>query len=765
MASISTAGVGSGLDINKIVADLIAADRAPATKRLDTQEATLQAKLSAVGTLKGALADFQSALTGVTGVAKFQSLSATASNDALFSATTTSAAQAGSYSIEVEQLAQAQKLITSNTQRFSAVTDTVGLGTLTFQFGTAGAPFSENPAKAAKTVTIDATNNTLAGVRDAINKANIGVRANLIHDGTGYRLSLGATEAGANNSLKITAAGETGLSRLAYDPDGIKNMTQTVAAQSALLKVDGVQITSATNSVVGVVPGTTVTLKSKSTTPATLTIAQDSATATKGVEAFVTAYNKLMETHKSLTSYNTQTGEKGALLGDSSARSIIGRVRSLLTSSVTGASGSLRSLADVGVSVQRTGVLSLNSSKLETALATDSQAVASLFSRVGNISGDSLVSYSSAASTSKAGSYAISVSQIATQAQYIGTAPTALTIGTDNDTFSLSTELGGTNPVAITLDKATYTNGTDLALAMQIKLDAAFGGTVTANYNTDHLEFTSTTSFLEFTTVGAKTEATLGFKVAAGSAGTYTGTKPTAIMIGADNNSFALTVNGKAASAAITLTEGSYTGAELATALQSRINADTGLASVGAALTVSYQSSSSRFSFTSSNASTYGSASSLQFTSASSSVQATFGMSTNRVTGQDVAGTIGGVDATGSGRKLTGAGTAAGIAVEVSGGGTGPRGTLSLSDGIAQQLDGLIDEFLGSTGTISNRTEGLNQQLTRLGTQRTALNTRMDALEANYRSKFMAMDKLVSLLTATGSFLTQQFNNNSSSSK
>ncbi|MCC7221365.1 MAG: flagellar filament capping protein FliD [Candidatus Contendobacter sp.] len=772
MASISTTGVGSGLDINSIISQLMTAERAPATKRLDTKEATLQAQLSAVGTFKGALADFQSALTGVTGVAKFQNLSATISNDALFSATTTSAAQAGGYSVEIQQLAQAQKLITSDTQRFSAVTDTVGMGTLTFQFGTTASngTFTENSAKTAKTVTIDATNNTLAGVRDAINKANIGVRANLINDGVGYRLSLASTEAGANNSLKITAAGETGLSRLAYDPGGIKNMKETVAAQNALLTVDGLDITSATNSVVGVVPGVTLNLKSKSTTPATLTIAQDSTVTTKAVSDFVTAYNKLMDTSKSLTAYNAQTGEKGALLGDSSARSIIGRIRSLLTSSVTGAAGSLHSLADAGVSLQRDGTLSLNSSKLETALGDDPQAVASLFSRVGRTS-DPLISYSSAASASKAGSYAISVSQIATQAQYIGTAPTGITVGADNDSFQI--KINGTDSGTISLTQKTYATGADLAteLQTQINADSALSGagvSVSVSYDADNrrLMFASNGGpdpSVEFTAVDTQTAATLGFNVGGGSP-TYTAATPSAITIGADNNSFTLTVNGKAASAAITLTEGSYTGAELATALQSRINADSGLASVGAALTVSYQSSSNQFSFTSSNASTYGNASSIQFTSTSSSVQATLGISTNRVAGQNIAGTIGGVDAIGAGRKLTGAGTAAGITLEVLGGSTGSRGTLSLSDGIAQQLDSLIDNFLGSDGPLSSRTESINKQIAQIGTQRTALNTRMDALEANYRTRFMAMDTLVSSLNATSTYLTQQFNNNSSNS-
>ena len=659
MASITTAGVSSGLDINSIVSQLITAERAPATNRLDTQEAKLQAQLSAIGTFKGALSDFQSALVGVNSATKFQSLTAKASNEALFSASTTSAAQAGSYSIKVTQLAQAQKLVTGEDQRFAAVTDTVGTGTLTFQFGTTvNNTFTENTAKASKTIVIDASNNTLAGLRDAINKANIGVRANIINDGNGYRLSIGVTDTGIANSLKIgvTEGSQTGLSQLlAYDPAGTKNMTEIITAQNALLKVDGLDVISNSNSVVGVVPGVTLNLKSaqaSTDTPATLTVAQDSDTTSKAVESFVTAYNKLMETSKSLTYYNAKTGEKGALLGDASVRSIISRVRNLLTGLVPGATGSLHSLTDAGISLQSDGTLKLDSDKLQTALAADPQAVAGLFSRVGRTS-DPLVSFSSAANTSAAGTYAINITKLATQATYQG----------------------------------------------------------------DSID-----------------------------------SPPEVFNIDADS-SFAIKVNGKT-SAAITVPSGDYTGTELAALLQSRINADSNLQSASASVSVSYETN--RFAFTSN---TYGSASTVEFTQASTSIQGLGIHTGQQAKGQDVAGTIGQETATGIGHKLTGIGAAAGIAVEILGGATGSRGTVSISDGVAQRLDSLIGDFLGNDGPLSNRTESLNKQVDRLSDERDKLDTRMTALEARYKAQFMAMDKLVGQLTATSNYLTQQFNN------
>jgi flagellar hook-associated protein 2 len=153
MAGISVSGVGSGLDINQIVSDLIAAEKAPATLRLDNKQATLEAKLSAFGIFQGAVSEFRSALGNINTAAKFQSMTATVSNTALFTASATSIAQVGTYDIEVTQLAQAQKLVTSDTQRFSTVTDVVGTGTLSFQVG----------SNAAQTITIDSSNQTLEG--------------------------------------------------------------------------------------------------------------------------------------------------------------------------------------------------------------------------------------------------------------------------------------------------------------------------------------------------------------------------------------------------------------------------------------------------------------------------------------------------------------------------------------------------------------------------------------------------------------------------
>ena len=785
MAGISVSGVGSGLDINKIVSDLIAAEKAPATKRLDTKEATLQAKLSAFGTFQGAVSEFRSALGNINTAAKFQSMTATVSNTALFTASATSIAQTGSYDIEVTQLAQAQKLVTSDTQRFSAVTDVVGTGTLSFQVG----------SNAAQTVTIDSSNQTLEGVRDAINKANVGARASIINDGQGFRLAISASNSGTANSLKITVAGDsigsntdqTGLSRLAYDPaaavDSGKNMTQTLTAQDAMLKVDGLDVTSASNSVVGVVPGVTLSLKSKQVgTISTLTVAQDTAATLKSVDSFVAAYNTLMETSKSLTAFDAKDATKnGILLGDSVVRSITNQVRGILTSSVTGATGAARSLADVGISLQKDGSLTFNSSKLQTALSADSQAVAALFTRTG-VTTDPLVSYKSASSTSVAGTYAVSVSQLATQGQYtganLGAGPGNFTISGSNNTLAIKVN-GTAASTAITLSDGVYT-GAAMATELQTQINANTGlknagASVNVSYDDSNGSFTFTSSAfgsasnVELTAVDTDSLATLGISVGAGTVGVnvagtiagvaatgsgrtltssgtqglYTGAAvggtPDLFTINSSNNTFEIKVNGVKAGATITLNSGTYTGAQMATELQTRINANASLAISNATVSVSYDNTNNRFLLTS-NA--YGSTSNVEFTAVDTNSLATLGLSTK----SGVAGQNG-----------------PGIAVDVLGGALGSRGTVSLSDGVAQRLDKALGDFLGSKGSLTSRTDSLNRQTTQLATDRAALTKRLDALEARYRAQFTTMDRLVGQLTSISSYLTAQFFSSSDS--
>src|SRR5688572_25214099 len=197
MAGISSPGIGSGLDINDIVTKLMTAERAPLT-RLDAKEAPLQARLSAFGTIKSALAALRDATTTLTTPGKFDALSAKMGDTTIASASASATAAAGAHAIEVLTLAKAHTLATAAQPSMAT---TLGSGTITLQFGTydAGA-FTQNPERATKTITIAAGQSSLESVRDAINAAGAGVSASIVNDGTGYRLALSSTASGTANA-------------------------------------------------------------------------------------------------------------------------------------------------------------------------------------------------------------------------------------------------------------------------------------------------------------------------------------------------------------------------------------------------------------------------------------------------------------------------------------------------------------------------------------------------------------------------------------
>ena len=229
--TISSSGVGSGLNVNSIVAQLMAAESAP-LNALNTKEATYQAQLSAFGTLKGSISSFQTAMQGLT-LSKFQTLTASSANTSVYAASASATAQVGSYAVEVQQLAASQKLASS---AFTNVTDTVGTGTLTFQFGTtSGGVFTANASKSAQVVTIGAANSSLSGVRDAINAAKIGVTASILNNGTGNQLVITSNDTGAANSLKITVSDTTDASNT--DNAGLSKLLTIRQEQRATAKI------------------------------------------------------------------------------------------------------------------------------------------------------------------------------------------------------------------------------------------------------------------------------------------------------------------------------------------------------------------------------------------------------------------------------------------------------------------------------------------------------------------------------------------------
>lgn len=481
--SATSATTGTNIDVAGIVSQLIAVEQRPLT-RLATKEASYQAKLSAIGTLQGALSSFQTTMSGLSNIAKFQALTATSSDSTTLSATAASTAAAGIYTLDVTSLAQAQKLIAAGQTSSTASIGTGTATTLTFDFGTiaggtfnaitgqyTGASFTSN-GNGTKTVSIGATNNSLQGIRDAINSANIGVTASIINDGSGtpYRLSLASNALGSANSLKISVAGDAALSTLlAQDPANNtgQNLSETVTAQNANFKVNGVSVSKASNTVADVIEGVTLSLKKISTTSVNLSIASDVTGTQSSVAAFVKAYNELNTALRSISSYDSTTKTAAILQGDAAVLTIQSQIRAALNTPASGG-GALTTLSQIGVTFQKDGSLALDSSKLSAAITSNFSDIATLFATVGKTS-DSLISFSSAATTAKAGTYAVNISQLATQGNLVGSAAAGtLTIATgSNDVLDVT--LNGTS-ASVTLEAGTYT-AASLAAAVQAKIN------------------------------------------------------------------------------------------------------------------------------------------------------------------------------------------------------------------------------------------------------------------------------------------------------
>ena len=480
MAGITATGIGSNLDVSGLVSKLMEVEQQPLTA-LNKKEAAVTVKISAFASFRGSLAAFQGTLVGLEQTTAYSASRATLGDNAVASVSTTAGADMGTHSLEVTNLAAAQRVKSGS---FAALTDTVGTGTITLQFGAYDGDantFALNADKASQTITIDAAHSSLSGVRDAINAAKVGVNASIVNDGGGFRLVLTSKETGAKNGIKLSVADDdttafdaSGLSKLAFDPTGTagagKNMTQVIAAEDATFLMDGIAITKSSNTVSDVLQGTTITLlKANTGSPTTLSVTQDTSQVQNAVDAFVKAYNDINKTITDLTKYNTDTKTAGALQGDASIRSLSSQIRDGLTKVVSGIDGNYRALAQVGITLDRSGNLSVDTGKLQTALQTNPQAVQGLFA-TSAYTDDSLVKYTKAGSSTSVGLYELNVSQLATQGRAVGSAASGLTINSGND--SLTVAINGVT-TTVTLAHATYASAGALAAELQTQLNGS----------------------------------------------------------------------------------------------------------------------------------------------------------------------------------------------------------------------------------------------------------------------------------------------------
>jgi len=382
---IQSMGVGSGLDLDSLVQQLVAAERQPMANRLNRHEARYKTELSALGEFKGALSGLQSAVDGLTENGAMQAgRSAKSSSSDIFGASAQDDAVAGSYSVEVVSLASAAKLASDP---FADADTAVGTGTLTLSLGSDS--FS---------LDLDSSNNTLAGIRDAINGAedNTGISATIINESGGSRLILTGQDTGAENAITVTASGgDGGLDSLVYDPagSGTTNLTVIDSAADAHVRVEGFDHYSVSNSVSGVIDHVTLDLKEADAgNTHTLTVSENLNSAKGKLKEFISKYNALVEVTNKLTAYDPESDKAGALQGDAGVRGVMSQLRNIISSQVGDTFGSRDSLAVFGVISTDSGKLELDESTLDDVLADRPDALDTLMAGENGI-GTSLESY------------------------------------------------------------------------------------------------------------------------------------------------------------------------------------------------------------------------------------------------------------------------------------------------------------------------------------------------------------------------------------
>lgn len=494
---ISGSGIGSSMNLASLMSGLMSVESVPLLQ-LQAQEAGVNAQVSAFGTLANAMSTFQDAISNLTFASSFQTLAAASSDQTVASVALNAGAVAGSYSVNVTQLAQSQSLLATGMASTSTPIGTGATTTLNITFGTttAGTPptFSPTSGQTVVPIKIDSSDNTLEGIRSAINAANVGVTASIVNDGSGtpYRIALTSTATGQTQSFSVAVAGAGGTgsgdatltSMFTYDPTNASasTMTQTSVAQNAKLTVNSTPISSTTNTVDNQFPGLAIDLTGTGST--TLTVGNATSNLETLVDNFVTAYNAMQTAIQPLTAFDSSdSSNNGPLIGDSTVQQLTSQVQSIV-SSVVGGTSKYQQLADIGITLDpTTGQLQLDSTTLESALSTQPSALQALFA-VQETATDPLVTAGTVSGSSPtSGTYAVNVTAAATQGVLTGTAtPTVPTAATQ-----LSINLNGTF-ASITVPAGSYATMSDYAAALQAQINgnsaftaAGYGVNVSVN--------------------------------------------------------------------------------------------------------------------------------------------------------------------------------------------------------------------------------------------------------------------------------------------
>ncbi len=662
---ISSLGGGSGIDTTNLVSQLTEIERAPKEQRLDSRQESLEAQISAYGTLKSALSEFQGILSPLASSDTFNARSvAFPETDIITPNSLAAGAQTGSYQIEVQSVASAQTLVmgTSN----DAKAPLGATGELSIQFGAWSYDGSDNPDqftvnadKAALNITVEATD-SLESIAKKINDGDSGIQASVMKVDGQFQLML-SSPSGADNAMQITAS-DPSLSGFEFTQANAAAL-ETQQASDAVLKINGLTVNRQSNTIDDVIEGFNFTVnKAAVGETVNFSVDADKGVAQQAVRDFVEAYNSFLTTANNLTGYSRDENNqvvRGDLSGDGTAKTLINRLRELVGSEVKGIESGFTALTNLGIRTERDGTLSINDEEFSKAFSENFNAVGELF----------------AIKTSSTNAF--------------------VDVGTGT---RLSNTVPGQYEVEITRDPSK---------------GKLVGDSIVSTLFDTPLDTTD---------------------------GSYT---------------FRVNVNGTQSND-ITL-NGVYNSAEeLRDDLQSLINGDEKLKGVNAGIDVSFDQASGQFTFTSREYGSNSKVTLLNQSAAMDSLGLGAGSTLTASQGVDVAGTINGEPGFGAGEVLLPklGSDAYGLNLTIRPGAAAEGAfTIGFSKGVGGELGSLIDRFLARDGSIANREENINDQLEKVADDRESLDRRMEKYQTRLSAQFLAMERIIGSLNATGDSL------------
>ena len=434
MGSVGGA-LGGGLDVQGLVQQILFVESAP-IRRLETEKSGIESRISAYNSLTSKLTSLQSTIESLNSAENFGARLAKSSDEDSLTATATSDAAVGTYQIQVSRLALFDNFASDSS--FTTSDEAIGTGSFDLTVGTT-----------TTTITIDSTSNTLGGLKSAINNSGADVNAAIVNDGSGFRLTITSDTSGSASAVSIS----NNTLQLADSSPFTFSRTHNIASTSELdasLTVNGLSVTGSSNTVTDVIEGVTLNLAGTPSSTITLTVSNDTETVKTKIQEFVDAFNDAYSYINDQFSYNAAAETSGTLAGDGTLRRIQASLASIVSRSVDGLTGPLNNFSSAGIELQNDGTLEVNSTKLDSNLSDNFADIQNLFIASG-ASTNSNVVFLGVGSTTEAGTYEVSITQLAEAATIsspnaipgtLGTNETlTFTLGADTSIFNLTSTM------------------------------------------------------------------------------------------------------------------------------------------------------------------------------------------------------------------------------------------------------------------------------------------------------------------------------------